>query len=159
VTEPLLHGTQIDANPQTPRSKRRTELIELRSRGHKRDTKPAPTPAAEIVRKETADFTARYANYTHLESSLWDVKIYFGQTDQAAGNNVVPVNATITLPWAQIKVLAYFLQIDLAGYEAENGRIKIPNGIIPAPDVPVFLEFYEKFIDANPEAARTQESK
>jgi hypothetical protein len=126
---------------------------------HKKESKPALVPAAEIVRKKTDDFTARYANYSHLESSLWDVKIYFGQTDQAAGQNVVPVNAAITLPWPQIKVLSYFLQIHLAGYELENGRIKIPAGIIPPTDVPAFLDIYEKFIAINPEAAMNPQSK
>jgi hypothetical protein len=48
--------------------------------------------------------------------------------------NTVPINTAVTLPWPQAKVLACFLMVHLEGYEAVNGRIKIPTGIIPKVD-------------------------
>jgi hypothetical protein len=121
---------------------------------NKTKTEAAITPPAEIVRQRTADFIARYANYCHLESSLWDIRINFGQTDQSLGANTVPINTAVTLPWPQLKVLSYFLRVHLAGYEADNGRIKIPPGIVPEPSpTAVFREIYDEFIATNPEAA------
>jgi hypothetical protein len=112
-----------------------------------------PGQAAEIVRQRTDDFISRYANYSHIESSLWDSKIIFGQTDAPLGNTV-PVHSAITVPWPQLKVLSYFLGIHLAAYEADNGRIKIPPGIVPpAPLGSVFRKLYDEFIAENPEAA------
>jgi hypothetical protein len=109
-------------------------------------------PAA-IVRQRTADFVAHYANYSHIESSIWDAKILFGQTDQAMGNTV-PINSAVTLPWPQLKVLSYFLSVHVLAYETDNGRIVIPQGIIPPPSPnATFKELYDKFIAANPEAA------
>jgi hypothetical protein len=120
-------------------------------------TEPTITPGAKIVRQRTADFIARYANYSHIESSLWDAKILFGQTDQTLGDTV-PIHTALTLPWSQLKVLSYFLGVHLAAYEADNGRIKIPSGIVPlAPPNVAFRELYEKFIATNPEAAPEEE--
>lgn len=125
----------------------------------KKEPKPATDPNAPIVRQKTDDFISRYANYSYIESSLWDMKIHFGQTDQSLGDKVIPVNAAITLPWAQVKVLSYFLQVHLKGYEADHGRIKIPVGIIPPALLAPFREMYEKFINENPEAAGEMKSK
>lgn len=114
---------------------------------------PPIIPAAEIVRQQTEDFVSRYANYAHLQSSLWDLRISFGQVDTESGNKV-PINVSVTLPWPQVKVLAYFIGVHLSAHEADNGRIRIPPGIIPpAPEQTSFRKLYEDFIAANPEAA------
>jgi hypothetical protein len=124
---------------------------------NQKKTEPTITPASSIVRTRTDDFIARYANYSHIESSLWDSKILFGQTDQVLGNTV-PIHSAVTLPWPQLKVLTYFLSLHLAAHENDNGRIKIPPGIIPlvAPDA-VFRKLYEQFIAANPEAVQEED--
>jgi hypothetical protein len=110
------------------------------------------TPVS-INREKALDYVSRYANYSYLESSLWDLKIHFGQTDVELGNTV-PINTKMTLSWPQVKVLHYFLSVHLSGYEAEHGRIKIPSGIIrTAPSsVPSAMQIYEKFMEENPEA-------
>ena len=120
---------------------------------NQKKTEPAITSGADIVRQRTADFIARYANYSHIESSLWDGKILFGQTDQILGNTV-PIHTAVTFPWPQLKVLAYFMSVHVAAYEADNGRIKIPPGIVPeASSNSAFREIYDEFIAENPEAA------
>lgn len=119
-----------------------------------------PVPASEIKRERTPDFVARYANYSHLESSVWDLKVLFGEFDQSTNGATVPVNTSVTLPWAQVKVLAYFLRLHVAAYEADQGRIKIPAGIIPVvPETSVFADVYNEFIERNPEAAPPPEKK
>jgi hypothetical protein len=116
------------------------------------------TDASEgVVRQKADNFLSRYANYSYLETSLWDLKIQFGQVDPSLGNTV-PIDTAVTLPWPQAKVLAYFLSVHLAAYEALNGRIKIPLGIIPqADESQAFRKLYEEFIAANPEAAPKQD--
>lgn len=123
---------------------------------HKKPSPAVPQP----VREKTADFVTRYANYSYLESTVWDLKIHFGQTDADRGSTV-PINSQITLPWAQVKVMHYFLSLHLAGYEADNGRIRIPTGIIPQgpKGVPAAMKVFNDFVAANPEAAPKPETE
>ena len=133
-------------------------------------TVPQTTQQSSIEYKKTADFAHSYANNVFLESSLWDLKLVFGQNDQQLGPNVVVQHNAITIPWAQIKVLAYFLKNHLAAHEIANGRIIIPPNLIPVvtgevpkdflkdnPKLPeivaTFKANYDAFIAANPEAA------
>ena len=125
----------------------------------------APKPAIDYKRVE--DFQRTYANNVQLLSSNWDLELIFGELDQSQGPNVVSQHTSITLPWAQAKVLLYFLSVHVGGHEAEFGRIKIPAGIIPevAEQKPKeldqvgehlwkqFHKQYEDFIKANPESA------
>src|SRR5580704_9847036 len=100
------------------------------------DNKPAsgtPPTGQSIEHRTTDDFVARYANNTYFEASLFDLKLIFGQSDQKAGPNVVNQHTSITLPWPQVKIALYFLNNQLAGYEAVHGRIVVEHGIVPAP--------------------------
>ena len=127
------------------------------------------TPQTKAIPyKKSEDFEERYSNNVLLESSLWDLRLIFGKLDQQVPGNVIDQFCAITLPWAQAKVLHYFLGIHLAGHELHNGRVQIPTGIIPAvPDSltadfasdpksqeihDVFKAAYDEFIAENPEA-------
>jgi probable addiction module antidote protein len=121
--------------------------------------------------RTTEDFVVRYANNTFFEPTLYDLKIIFGQSDQRAGHNVVNQHTSITLSWTQLKVALYFLNSNLAAYEAIHSRIVVEPGIIPSvseqppkeiPGVPqaaiektwaIFRNAYERFVKENPEAA------
>jgi hypothetical protein len=106
----------------------------------------------QIKREKTEDFIERYANYTYLQSTMWDIKCQFGQAE-TDGGSTVPIDTAVTLPWAQAKVLAYFLRIHIQGFETSNGRIKIPRGIIPKVDeASPFRYIFDEFIKQNPEA-------
>ena len=119
-----------------------------------------------IEYKQSNSFRNEYANNTFLEPTAWDLKINFGQIDKA---NTVTQHVALTLPWPQIKILCYFLQIQLLVHEANHGHIRIPKGIIPAlPGPPTAEELkafpqnallhekaqklYEEFMTNNPEA-------
>src|SRR5215469_9510418 len=133
------------------------------------------TPKSEIPKieyKQSEDIAEFYANNVVFQSSLWDMKILFGELYQSAGPNAVTQHSAVTLPWAQVKLMVYFLQLHLMGYEAVHGRIVIPKGIVPEfpKDPPKdFIQqsvkpedagkywgqarkFYEEFLVANPEA-------
>jgi hypothetical protein len=134
---------------------------------HKKKTEAKQDSAIDFSR--SSDFVSRYANNAYFESSLWDLKIVFGQNDQSVGLNAVVQHTAMTVPWPQLKVLLYFISSHLLVHELQNGRIIIPTKVIPAvPDVlppelsdnPHGLEvhaairqLYENFISANPEAA------
>jgi hypothetical protein len=87
-------------------------------------------PKSGIHFTKADDFVADYANNSQLESSNWDLKITFGHVDQSLGPNDVVQTTAITIPWAQAKVMHYYLSVHLIGHEAEMGRIVIPTGII-----------------------------
>jgi hypothetical protein len=123
--------------------------------------------APKLDYQQAEDFTHSYANNVQLLSSNWDLELIFGQLDQKQGPNTVVQHDSITLSWAQAKLLLYFLQSHVKSHELEFGRIVIPAGIIPpVPEKqpPQFnlikpehwkklREHYLEFISANPEAA------
>jgi hypothetical protein len=100
---------------------------------------PAPLfiPAIAEFRRDV-DFVSRYANNVQLESNAFDVKLTFGILDQRDG--VKDVNAkpsvdqhtSINLSWPEAKLLVFWMQVHLAAYEKDNGKIKIPATALPA---------------------------
>jgi hypothetical protein len=142
--------------------------------------KEDPTPAREVKDQSAvaksgvqyrriAEFAEEYANNTLFETSNWDMKIIFGQLDQSLGPNVVLQHTAITMPWPQVKVLVYFLSLNLLFHEARAGRVQILAGLVPdmSQRMPKELreegitseetwraaqKLYEDFIAANPEA-------
>ena len=131
------------------------------------------TPELQTIDFEKADnFKDSYANNVLLQSSLWDIRLIFGNLDQQISMNTVVQYESVTLPWAQAKVLHYFLGMHLASHEINNGRIQIPPGIIgpisehpPAEVVKLappkmeevheaLKKIYQDFISENPEAVQ-----
>jgi hypothetical protein len=80
-----------------------------------------PTPSPEVEVHRTADFVSRYANNIRFEAYGSDLKILFGQSDQASGKEIIEQHTAITLSWAQVKLAIYFLKVQLAIYEAQIG--------------------------------------
>jgi hypothetical protein len=114
------------------------------------------------------EFFEDYANNVVLEPTAWDLKLIFGKIDLSKGPNTVVQHAAMTLPWAQIKVGLYFLQVHLAVHEMLNGKIHIPKGVIGPPVPPtedqektvphakeaftIIQGMFKNFSEANPEA-------
>jgi len=134
------------------------------------DKKALATTQSTIEYSRTDDFQESYANNVFMESSVWDLKLIFGHTDQKVSPNAIIQNLAVTVPWPQVKVMMYFLQTHLLGQEIQNGRIQIPSNIIaPVPNEPsseavkqnpklpeihaAFKANYDAFIKANPEAS------
>lgn len=133
----------------------------------------ADAPKTGIEFKRVEDFERSYANNVQVLSNNWDLELVFGELDQAQGPNIIIQHTAITIPWAQAKILWYFLGVHITGHESEFGRIKIPAAIIPEvseqkpkalEQVPdhlwkQFRKQYEDFIKANPESAPKQKSE
>lgn len=79
----------------------------------------------------TDDFVSEYANNFQFEQSVFDLKLIFGQLDQSKGPAVVEQHTSVTIPWISAKLLLYYLQLNIAGYELQNGKIKIPPELLP----------------------------
>jgi hypothetical protein len=88
------------------------------------------------------DFISRYANNVQAESSAFDLKLIFGVLDQSAAARgeigVLPTveqHTSINISWPLVKLLIFWLRLHLAGYESENGKVRIPAAALP-PEVP-----------------------
>lgn len=119
-------------------------------------------------RRDPEDFATRYANNALFETTFWDLKITFGQTDLVQGSNVVIQHTAITLPWNFAKIFSYLLQTQIAAQEAEYGHITVPSHILNAPlekfpdevaalikhpkeQVAAIQKLWKEFLAANPE--------
>lgn len=105
------------------------------------NTSAAANTAANIADTQMAlrraeDFVSRYANNIQFESSAFDLKVVFGLLDQSGAPKFekasVEQHTAISLSWIEVKLLIFFLQLHLDGYEAENGKVKIPINALPA---------------------------
>jgi hypothetical protein len=91
-----------------------------------------------------------YANNVYFESSSWDLKLIFGQLDQSEGKVRIVQHSAITVPWAQAKLMVYWLRGQIEAHELVNGEIHIPPPVIPQPLPPITDEI--KKSDPNAEA-------
>jgi hypothetical protein len=106
-------------------------------------------PQVELVRDD--DFTTLYANNIQAEMSVWDLKVTFGILDQSVRPNKVVQHTAINLPWAQVKLITYYLQVAILLHEVQNAKIHLPQSLIPPdpstvenPDVLLSPEAKEK---------------
>jgi hypothetical protein len=81
-------------------------------------------------RVEREEMASEYANNALLEPSVWDIKIYFGQWYQSK-NGEVDWHTAVTMPWAQAKLLAHYLSVNIAVYEKMHGKVKVPASLLP----------------------------
>lgn len=79
------------------------------------------------------DFISLYANNIQFEQSAFDLKLIFGELDQSQGKVRVEQHSSVTIPWAQAKLLMFYLQVNISLFELENGKIKIRNDLLPQP--------------------------
>jgi hypothetical protein len=104
-------------------------------------TEPTSAQASELVADFVKGITAHvdrqnkfavaYANNFHFEPSTWDLKIIFGQLEQHTGKSAVDWHTAITIPWLQVKLVAYFLRLQAVWNEIQNGPINIPASVLP----------------------------
>jgi hypothetical protein len=90
-----------------------------------------PDPVVKLDLRRDEEFASLYANNVQLESSVWDLKIMFGQLDQAKGPNVINQHTAMTMSWPAAKIAAYYLLLHIVGHQSVNGPIQLPTGVIP----------------------------
>ena len=92
---------------------------------------PPPVTPGEIRRDEKI-FTSSYANNIQVEPNSFDLKITFGILDYR--NPLKPALdqfSSVNISWPEVKLFIYFMQLNLAMYELENGKVKIPASALP----------------------------
>jgi hypothetical protein len=72
-----------------------------------------------------------YADNAFFETSVWDLKVIFGQLEQHTGKVNIDWHTAVTMPWLQAKLLSYYLRVNLAAYELAHGNIKVPSNVQP----------------------------
>jgi hypothetical protein len=91
-----------------------------------------------------------YANNFHFEPTVWDLKIHLGTLNQQKA--AIDWHAAVTIPWLQVKLVAYYLRLQFLWHECQNGQIKIPASVMPkqlappsgdAANDPIALAFHE----------------
>ena len=103
-----------------------------------------PTTDQPIQVERVEDFVAGYANNIQFEPSAWDLKIVFGELNQARGKLTIEQHTSMTVSWAEAKMLSYYLQIQIAAYELQNGKIQLPKSVLPPEAAPVPADAQDK---------------
>src|ERR1700730_1191495 len=77
----------------------------------------------KIIKFERADdFVTAYANNVFFETSVFDIKMTFGELDQPHEKEpFVEQHTAMTLPWMQAKITALLLAINVAAHEKKFG--------------------------------------
>lgn len=87
--------------------------------------------ADDITFERAEDFSSLYANHVRYESSVWDLKLIFGELDQSKGPSAVQQHTAISVSWLQAKLLAYFLAVNVTLHQAQNGNVQVPVSVLP----------------------------
>lgn len=95
-----------------------------------------PPPKPTVTRVPT--FFELYANNVNFESSVWDLNIIFSLFDQTPDTPPFKQLGAVRIPWAQAKLMAYLLFMNVAFHETSNAPINIPASIVP-PDIEKFI--------------------
>lgn len=91
--------------------------------------------------KRDEDFASLYANNLQFEASVWDLKMIFGQLDQA--KSVVEQHTAMAISWPQAKITAYFVLLNVLIHQSQNGPIQLPSRVIPKRPDPADPELNE----------------
>jgi len=89
------------------------------------------TPGLQFKRID--DFISLYANNIQIEQTAFDLKLVLGELDQSQGKVRVEQHSSVTISWGQAKLLVYYLQLNIAGYELQMGKVKVREDLVPAP--------------------------
>lgn len=140
------------------------------------DKEQPQMPKSTIEFSRDPDFQQAYANNVSFESSLWDLRMVFGQNDPGIGPNAVVQHTAISIPWPQVKLMKYFLDSNIKTYEIQHGKIDLqPNLVLEVPrEVPTEIlaldpkateifaamrRHYEEFVSENPELISHPQAK
>lgn len=106
--------------------------------------KEVPAPEQPVNFERAEDFVTGYANNVQFESSAYDLKMVFGELSQTGSKVSIEQHTSVTVSWIQAKLLSYYLQIQIAGYELQHGKIRLPNNVLPIEPPPVPADYPDK---------------
>jgi hypothetical protein len=80
----------------------------------------------EIEHSESADFMKVYANSAQVQTSVWDVRLIFGEMEVTQGRATVENSLMVIMSPQHAKALASALSNNIISYEQKIGEIKLP---------------------------------
>jgi hypothetical protein len=95
------------------------------------ESNPKPVEPPQVTFQHTPNFISAYANNVRFESTVWDLRVIFGEIDQSSGAEVVHQHTAISLPWSLVRLVAFYMQFNLVIHEAINGKVSVPPSQIP----------------------------
>lgn len=119
---------------------------------------PAAVPTPKQVFVQSEDFGSVYSNNVQFESFPADLNIIFGESRILDGKPITEQHTAVRMTWAQAKLLAFFLTVQIDIYEFEHGKISIPKPMLPPvmtmteeykifPKAQVVIDFINKLRD------------
>ena len=113
------------------------------------ETEQAKTPEQpKLENARDESFENFYANNIQFESTLWDLRMFFGQVDLATQKIVQ--HTAMNIPWPQAKIAAYYMVVNLVINQAMNGIVFLPEFVIPPrpkPSDPAAQQFGPRTIE------------
>ncbi len=77
-------------------------------------------------KSESPQYTEFYTNFAECGFTPWDIRLLFCQT----GETGLTKMATVIMAPAMVKALVNLLNVNLKGYETDNGEIKLPESLV-----------------------------
>jgi hypothetical protein len=90
----------------------------------------------QMVEANKEELESEYASNTFFVPTVWDLKILFGELS-STNQQEVDWHTSMTLPWAQAKLMAYYLDINIAAHEFSNGPIRVHESLLPPVPPPI----------------------
>lgn len=75
------------------------------------------------------DFTSLYASNVQFESTLWDLRLLFGEVDVAQSK--ITQHTSMALSWPMAKLVAYYALVNVIFHQNNTGQIFIPTHLLP----------------------------
>jgi hypothetical protein len=91
------------------------------------------TDAKPVTKFEQSEnFASGYANNVFFSTSIFDIKLIFGDIVQFPNAEpFVEQHTAVTLSWREAKIAALFLTMNVAMHENQFGALDVPVGILP----------------------------
>ncbi len=89
-------------------------------------------PPEKLTYKDPRYFEL-YANNVNFESSIWDLKMLFAVLEQDPESPPFRQLCAVRIPWAQAKLMAYYLFMNIVFQEERQEKIHLPESLTPKP--------------------------
>ncbi len=73
-----------------------------------------------------------YANLVNFGTTVWDLRLTFGQMIKRDEQEQFEPRVSVTLPWLQAKAMSIYLQMNIFAYEKQYGKINLPPQFLPS---------------------------
>ena len=109
------------------------------------DTSETAAVPANQEFKRHENFESWYTNNIQFHPTEWDLKLIFGEIDWQGNSAIVQQHTAMSVAWLQVKLMQYFLNLQIGIYEMQHGTIKVPSSVLPPEPQPPSDEDLKKY--------------